>query len=465
MCIIILTWPLHVLYRYRMLRNLLRSLKTRLSTLYGRSMFGALLLVLVGGLAVPAVVGSYVLFAVQERQAAARLLEDAVQRYADVLAFGLQESLWNMNAEGTRALVDSVLRDPAVRRIRVLGAGATPLIDLRAATAATPGARLSHAERDIVSHGEWIGHIAIDMDDARIGHDLRARQTNYLIVLALQLGVSLLLIVLFLRVRLQTPLRQLAAFSEAMAQGRFDAPLLFEAGDELGRLGRQMDQMRGAIRKLFADIGRNEEQFRTIVSQVPGAVFRSQPGGPIEFVSDALAAITGYPVAYFMRGGTDAWVDMIHPVDRRIHRHALRAAIAAGTAYSLDYRIIDAAGVERWVQESGQPHDLPGSPHYRVDGIVTDISERKRNEMRIAALLAEQNAILDNVMFGVMFVRDERIVSVNRRCSAIFGYSSDEMVGSSVALVFPSLSGWRCARISGKSTSTGAATGCWSGAR
>jgi PAS domain S-box-containing protein len=57
-----------------------------------------------------------------------------------------------------------------------------------------------------------------------------------------------------------------------------------------------------------------------------------------------------------------------------------------------------------------------------VDGIISDISQRKHNEMRIEALLAEQSAILDNVMFGVMFVRHRTIVSVNRRCEELFGY-------------------------------------------
>ncbi|WP_332878764.1 EAL domain-containing protein [Massilia sp. S19_KUP03_FR1] len=424
-----------------MFRIHIRSLISRLSSLYGQSMFGALLLVVVAGLLVPAMVGSYVLV-MQERQSAARLLGEALQRNAEVLAFGMQESLWNMNIDGARALVDSVMRDPAVQRVRVLDSSNTAIIDVRAAplppaaAAARATARLSHAERDIVFRREWVGRIAIDMDDARIRHDLQVRQSTYLVVLAIQLGVSLLLIVLFLKLRLQTPLRQLEAFSEALARGQFDAPLLLERGDELGRLGRQMDQMRSAIRKLFVDIHRNEEQFRTIVSQVPGAVFRSQPGGPIDFVSDALADITGYSVAHFMRNGTDAWSDLIHPADRRRHRRELRAAITEGQAYALEYRIIDAGGVERWLMENGQPHDLPGSPHYRVDGIITDISERKRSEMRIDALLAEQDAILENVMFGVMFVRDERVVSTNRRCDELFGYASAELEGSSVAIVF-----------------------------
>jgi len=430
-----------------MLRNYPRTVLAKLGTLYSRSMFGALLLVVVGGLVMPAVAGSYFLIAVQERQAAARRLDESVRRYADILAFGMQESLWNMNLEGARGLVDSVMRDPAVQRVRVLGPANTAFIDVRAgtgtgtgaapaaATGAPPG--LAHAERDIVFHGEWIGRIAVDMDNARVQQELHTRRASYLIVLALQLAVSLLLIVLFLKSRLQYPLRRLEAFSDALARGQFDAPLVLSGDDELGRLGRQMDRMRDAIRTLFADIGRNEEQFRTIVSQVPGAVFRSQPGGPIEFVSDALAAITGFSAGHFMHGGTDAWVDMIHPEDRRHHRHTVRAAIVAGQAYTLEYRIIDAGGVERWVQESGQPHDLPGSPRYHVDGIVADISERKRAEMHIKALLAEQNAILDNVMFGVMFVRDEYIVSTNRRCDELFGYAGGELVDSPAAVIFP----------------------------
>ncbi|HEX8477000.1 MAG TPA: EAL domain-containing protein [Telluria sp.] len=426
-----------------MFRNYSRTVLAKLGTLYGHSLFGALLLVIVGGLVMPAVAGSYFLIAVQERQAAARRLDEAVRRNADILAFGMQESLWNMNVEGARALVDSVMRDPAVRRVRVLGPANTAFIDVRAGAASSAGAgagagaSLSHAERDIEFNGEWIGRIAIDMDNARVQRDLAARRASHLAVLAIQLAVSLLLIVLFLKIRLQLPLRRLEAFSDALARGQFDAPLALSLDDELGRLGRQMDRMRGAIRTLFADIGRNEEQFRTIVSQVPGAVFRSQPGGPIEFVSDALATITGFSVEHFMHGGTDAWVAMIHPEDRRRHRHTVRDAIVAGQAYTLEYRIIDAGGVERWVQESGQPHDLPGSPHYRVDGIVADISERKRAEMHIKALLAEQEAILENVMFGVMFVRDGQVVSTNSRFDELFGYAGGELAGGAVAIVFP----------------------------
>ncbi|MGF6275630.1 diguanylate cyclase (GGDEF)-like protein/PAS domain S-box-containing protein [Massilia sp. UYP11] len=318
---------------------------SRLRSLYGRSLYGALLLVVFAGLLAPAVVGSYLLVGLQQRAGAGP--DDALQ--------------------GNHALV---------------------------------------------------------------------------LVLALQLAVSLLLIALLLRRRLLSPLRKLMCFSDRLARGDFETPLALSAQDELGRLGEQMERMRLAIRDLFADVARREEQFRTIVTQVPGAVYRVRAGGPIEFVSDEIEKITGYPAARFMRATTEDWAAIVHPEDRRAYYRTVRDAARSGAAYEMEYRIIDAHGIERWVQEHGQPQGaldpaLHGPEGVRVDGIISDISERRHDEMRIEALLAEQGAILDNVMFGVLFVRQRRIVSSNRRCEALFGYGEGEMVGQSTAILYP----------------------------
>ncbi|MCC2956234.1 EAL domain-containing protein [Massilia sp. IC2-477] len=413
----------------------LRRLPARLRELYGRSIYGALLLVVFFGLAVPALVGGYVLLGVHERESSARTLNDALQRNADLLALGIQESLWDMNLEAARALADSFMRDPAVVHVAVRDLAQNELINRRALL--LPGARAYRAERTIVVRGQTIGHVAIEMGDYYYQQELRTKQRNYALVLALQLVVSLLLIALLFKRRLLSPLRTLTSFSDRLARGDFDTPLALPAHDELGRLGTQMEGMRTAIGQLFADIGRREEQFRTIVTQVPGAVFRARPGGHIDFVSDAIEEISGYAAERFMLATTDDWADIIHPEDRRMHRHVVRDALQAGSPYEVEYRIIDAGGIERWVLESGQPLGEAGSAEFRVDGIIYDISERKHDEMRIEALLTEQGAILDNVMFGVLFVRERRIVSANRRSEELFGYGEGEMVGRSTEILFP----------------------------
>jgi len=398
------------------------------------SIYGALVLVVIGGLVLPAIVGSYVLIGVQEQHAARTALNESLQRNADILALGMQESLWNMNAESARSLVDSVMRDPSVLNIKVLGQGDSEFINVSSPSRQT--GTVVRASRDILVRGEHIGRIQLDMDDARSQQELRGKQLNYAIVLAAQLTISLLLIVVFLKRRLLVPLRKLMRFSDRLSHGDFDTRLDLDGNDELGRLGRQMEQMRVAIKHLFDDIGQREERFRTIVTQVPGAVFRAKPGGAIDFVSAAIEDISGYSAALFMRSNSNVWSDIVCPDDRRMHRRVVGEAVRAARPYQVEYRIVDAYGTERWVSENGQPQAAAAGAAPWIDGIISDISERKHNEMRIEALLAEQSAILDNVMFGVMFVRDRMVVSVNRRCEQLFGYLPGAMAGKSTEIVF-----------------------------
>jgi diguanylate cyclase (GGDEF)-like protein/PAS domain S-box-containing protein len=412
-----------------------RMLPLRLLRLYGRSLYGALLLMVFGGLVVPAVVGSYFLVGVQERQAARANLDETLLRNADILALGMQESLWNMNADAARSLVESVMRDPAVLHVQVRAQADDDFLDRRADAA--PEGHVFRAERTVVAHGQPIGHVLVEMDDSRSQHDLRAKQWRYAGVLAVQLAVSLLLIVLVLKRRLLAPLRSLTGFSDTLSRGDFDTPLVLASRDELGLLGAQMERMRIAIRELFADIGRREERFRTIVTQVPGAVFRARPGGTIDFVSDAIEEISGYPARLFMSSTTDRWSDIVAPEDRRMRRRQVKEAVLAALPYEIEYRIVDADGVERWVLESGQPVAQGGNAAFWIDGIISDIGERKHNEMRIEALLAEQGAVLDSVMFGILHVRERRVVSTNRRFDEMFGYAEGELVGDSLLALFP----------------------------
>jgi len=418
----------------------LRALPARLRRLYDSSVYGALIIVVVGGLVIPALAAGYLLLAVQERRATVAELDATLQRNAEILALGIQESLWNMNTDAARSLVDSVMRDPSVVRIQVHGVAGSPadtgLIDAQAS--ARPLGRVLRAERQIVVRGQPIGQVVIEMDDLQSEEGLHRKQFNYALVLALQVVVSLALILAFLRRYLRRPLRILSAFSGRLSRGDFDTPLVLEAKGELGNLGHQMERMRTAIRALFVDIARREEQYRTIVNQVPGAVFRAHPGGPIEFVSDAIEEISGYTAAALMRGTTEDWSNIVCPEDRRLQRSTTREAIGSGRSYEIEYRIVDAHGLERWVMESGQPQGRPGDPDFRVDGIISDISERKHNEMRIEALLIEQGAILDNVMFGVVFTRERQIVSTNRRAEELFGYPDGSLVGQPAAVLFAS---------------------------
>jgi hypothetical protein len=151
----------------------LRGFTSRVSRLYTRSVYGAMLMVVVGGLVIPALAASYFLLAVQERQNTVAELNDTLQRNAEILALGMRESLWNMNPDAARSLVDSVMRDPSVVRIQVRGQAGTGSIDVRAPERAR--GQVLRAERRVEMQGQHIGDLVIEMDDLRSQQELRRK--------------------------------------------------------------------------------------------------------------------------------------------------------------------------------------------------------------------------------------------------------------------------------------------------
>ncbi|HEY3077591.1 MAG TPA: EAL domain-containing protein, partial [Burkholderiales bacterium] len=70
--------------------------------------------------------------------------------------------------------------------------------------------------------------------------------------------------------------------------------------------------------------------------------------------------------------------------------------------------------------------------------LLEDITERKRADEALHRLLREQDAVLENALAGIIFVRDRRIVRCNRRFEEIFGYDAGELINQSTRFMFVS---------------------------
>jgi len=71
-------------------------------------------------------------------------------------------------------------------------------------------------------------------------------------------------------------------------------------------------------------------------------------------------------------------------------------------------------------------------------GIIRDITERKAMEERVESLLAEQKAILNNGLVGIVTVCDRRIVWANPAFEQILGFNSGELDGTLTRQNYPS---------------------------
>lgn len=133
------------------------------------------------------------------------------------------------------------------------------------------------------------------------------------------------------------------------------------------------------------DVKERESKYRTLVSNIPGAVYHCayDEHWTMFFLSDAFENISGYPASDFIMNKTRSFTSIIHPDDRDFVTDEVTKSVEQQVSYKFEYRIICADGMIRWIREHGQGiPDSEGKTGY-LDGIVFDVTKEKlaRNEM------------------------------------------------------------------------------------
>ena len=118
--------------------------------------------------------------------------------------------------------------------------------------------------------------------------------------------------------------------------------------------------------------------------------------------------------------------------EERDHAAAERgyAEMARGQAYSHVMPARRRDGSIFWERSTGRAVD-PADPARGSVWLLEDITERRRAEEDLQRVLAEQQAIVNNVVIGIAFLRDRKIVRCNRRFEELFGFAAGEANGMS----------------------------------
>lgn len=146
-----------------------------------------------------------------------------------------------------------------------------------------------------------------------------------------------------------------------------------------------------------------ESRFRALVEGFPGAVYRRAPEPPwgFHYVSDAVEPIAGYRSRELT--GSDAVPGALapEPEDLAAVSDAIRLAASSGQPYDVEYRVRHADGTVRWVHDRGQPERNATGAVAWINGVLFDVTERKRVERGLeeqqARLLALMASIPDHV--------------------------------------------------------------------
>jgi PAS domain S-box-containing protein len=128
----------------------------------------------------------------------------------------------------------------------------------------------------------------------------------------------------------------------------------------------------------------NEALLRSLVTNVPGAVYRCacDDDWTMEWLSDGIEDITGYPASDFIRSAVRTFTSVIHPDDREQVQQSVLAGVDANRPFTLEYRIQRRDGAERWVLERGQLQEAHDGRRW-LDGAIFDITARRAAEQAL----------------------------------------------------------------------------------
>jgi len=139
-----------------------------------------------------------------------------------------------------------------------------------------------------------------------------------------------------------------------------------------------------------------------------------------------------------------SFIEGIHPDDRDRFRQEVTDALAAGTRFASEFRVLRPDGSIRWVCGTGFPISNAKGRTHRYVGVIGDITARVRAEDELMALNSNLEAqiqqrtaeirlaatVVEHTGEGILVTdSDALVLSVNPAFSQITGYSAEEMVG------------------------------------
>ena len=237
----------------------------------------------------------------------------------------------------------------------------------------------------------------------------------------------------FMGVPLKLDAQLVGMIGLANRPGGFQPDLLADLAPLLATCVGLIEASRAAWQRQEAQQARelSEARFRSLVESLDQIFWTSSPGEQLPtYLSPAVEAITGFPAAHFLAEPT-AWRDLVHPDDRPL----LDAAILAekdGSRRPIEYRIIRRDGAERWIWSRAFPVRDAAGQIVAVNGIATDITERKLAERALVESERRFERVFESspVLHSISSYPEGHCYAVNRHFTERLGYSLEDLRGS-----------------------------------
>jgi PAS domain S-box-containing protein len=212
---------------------------------------------------------------------------------------------------------------------------------------------------------------------------------------------------------------------------------LAEAEETLAALRRQeVDAVVGVdsimvlrLREAEAKLQESEQRFRTVADRLPLMVWVNDAEGAQEFVNETFCEFFGVTREDMH---ADRWRTLMHPDDGDYVAEFV-ACVREQRNFHAEGRVRRADGEWRWLESWGRVHFAPDGKFLGHVGTSADITERKRAEIEIRALLQRLSTLVEKTPLAVVeWDADFAITRWSGQAERIFGWSVSDVIGKRI---------------------------------
>ena len=174
---------------------------------------------------------------------------------------------------------------------------------------------------------------------------------------------------------------------------------------------------------------KNETLLSEMTNQVPGVVYQfyARPNGEIGFyyVSEMSERIIG--IKPDLDGYFERFTALVIPEYRQGFIQSIEKSVMESSAWSYEGKLQKTSGEKIWF--SGNSTPSPRENEMIFDGIVQDITERKRMEEALRESENKFSRLSDATWEGIIIHREGMIIDANQSVAKMLGYPTEEVIG------------------------------------
>lgn len=182
--------------------------------------------------------------------------------------------------------------------------------------------------------------------------------------------------------------------------------------------------------RVSGDLRKSEERFKRLTENARDMIYRmSLPDGRYEYISPASISITGYSPEDF-KNSPVLIQQIIHPDWQQYFEEQWGLLLRGEMPPTYEYQIIQKSGEPRWLFQRNVLIKGPDGLPVAMEGIVTDITQRKKAEDSLRQSEEKYRLLVENQTDMVVKVDPNgRFLFVSPSYCEMFGISEAELLG------------------------------------